>query len=90
MNTTLTVKLNKTLRDEAKATAEELGLPLTTVLTALMRQFVREKKLSVSVSPAPTKAKIALWERISAEADKDKSVRAFTDVENLLKDLRLS
>lgn len=90
MNTTLTVKVNRELRDEAKATAEELGVPLTTVLTALMRQFVREKKLSVSISPAPTKEKIALWERISAEADKGSGTRAFGDVEELLKDLRLS
>lgn len=90
MYTTLTVKVNKELRDEAKATAEELGLPLTTVLTALMRQFVREQKLSVSVSPAPTKAKIALWERISAEIDKGKDIKAFSSVEDLLKDLHLS
>lgn len=90
MQTTLTVKLNRELRDEAKATAEELGVPLTTVLTALMRQFVREKKLSVSVPPAPTKEKIALWERISAEADKGRGVKAFSDVDDLLKDLHLA
>lgn len=90
MHTTLTVKVNKMLRNEAKATAEELGVPLTTVLTAFMRQFVREKKLSVSVSPAPTKEKIALWERVSAEADKERGVKAFSEVEDLLKDLRLS
>ena len=90
MQTTLTVKLEKELRDEARATAEELGVPLTTVLTALMRQFVRERKLSISASPAPTKEKLALWERISAEADKERSVKVFSDVEDLLKDLRLS
>ena len=90
MQTTLTIKLEKALRDEARATAEELGVPLTTVLTALMRQFVREKKLSISASPAPTKEKLALWEHISAEADTGQGAKAFSDVEDLLKDLRLS
>lgn len=89
MKTTLTVKVNRELRDEARATAEELGVPLTTVVTALMRQFVREKKLSVSVSPQPTKRKIALWEKISAEADKEQGTKAFSDMDALFKDLRL-
>jgi addiction module RelB/DinJ family antitoxin len=48
MNTTLTIKTNKTLRDAAKKTAIELGLPLGTVLNALMRQFVRDKEIMLS------------------------------------------
>ncbi len=89
MDTTISVKISKKLRDEAKAVAQELGVPLTTVMNAMMRQFVREKKFSVSVSPAPTKEKLALWEKISAEMDKDKSAKAFTDVSALLAHLGL-
>jgi len=48
MNTTLTIKTNKTLRDAAKKTAIELGVPLGTVLNALMRQFVRDKEIMLS------------------------------------------
>ena len=67
MNTTLTVKINRQLRDDAKRAAEGLGLPLTTVVTALMRQFVRDKEVVVSAELKPTRAKIALWRRISLE-----------------------
>lgn len=47
-DTTLTVKLPKKLRDDAKKTAGELGIPLTTAVTALLRQFAREKELTLS------------------------------------------
>lgn len=89
MNTTLTIKTQRGLRDEARRTAEELGVPLTTVVNALLRQFVRERELTVAADPRPTRAKIALWEKISEQMDKGKGVQTLTDIEDLLADLRL-
>lgn len=43
MNTTLTIKMDKKLRDDAKKTAHEMGIPLTTVINAMTRQFVRDR-----------------------------------------------
>ena len=88
-DTTIIIKTTKELRDEAKAVARELGIPLTTVINALMRQFVREKKFSVSAFPSPTKGTLAFWEKISAEMDMEKNAKSFSNVESLLKDLRL-
>lgn len=48
-NTTLTIKTPKKLRNEAKKTAKELGLPLGTVVNAMLRQFVLEKEITLSV-----------------------------------------
>ena len=48
MNTTLTVKTEKKLRDAAKKTAGDLGLPLTTIVNALLKQFVREQEITLS------------------------------------------
>lgn len=45
MNTTLTVKTPKKLRDDAKRTAETMGIPLTTVVNAMLKQFVRDRRL---------------------------------------------
>ena len=45
MNTTLTIKIEKKLRNDAKTTAKELGVPLTTVMNAMVRQFVRDRRL---------------------------------------------
>lgn len=43
MNTTLTIKTPKKLRDDAKKVAKELGVPLTTAVNAMLRQFVRDR-----------------------------------------------
>lgn len=45
MNTTLTIKIDKKLRDDAKKVAKDVGIPLTTAVNALVKQFVRERRL---------------------------------------------
>ena len=45
MNTTLTIKTPKKLRDEAKRVASSLGVPLTIAVNAMLRRFVRDKVL---------------------------------------------
>lgn len=69
MNTTLTIKVEKKLRDDAKEVAEEVGVPLTTVVNGMLRQFVRDKEITFSAYPQPKSRKIAQWERISDEMD---------------------
>lgn len=44
-NTTLTIKTPKRLRDDAKKVAKELGVPLTTAVNAMLKQFVRDRRL---------------------------------------------
>ncbi len=46
MDTTLTIKLPKKLRDEAKETAEMLGLPLTTVIQRHLTEFVEKQEIT--------------------------------------------
>ena len=45
MDTTLTIKLPKKLRDDARKTAGRLGVPLTTVVNSSLKQFVRDQRL---------------------------------------------
>jgi DNA-damage-inducible protein J len=48
MNTTsLHIKIEPSIKREAQETAEELGLSLSAVLKALLKQFIRTKRLSV-------------------------------------------
>ena len=42
MNTTLTVKIDKKLRDDARRAADSMGVPLTTAVNAMLRKFVRD------------------------------------------------
>lgn len=90
MNTTMLIKLDKTLKADAKQTAEELGVPLTTVVSALLKQFVRERQVILSVEPKPTKKKIAEWEAISDEMDRDiKNQKMFSSADELFKHLKI-
>lgn len=55
MNTTLTIKTPKKLRDDAKRTAHKLGVPLTTAVNALLTQFVRDQRIVLEVEcPYPS------------------------------------
>ena len=74
MNTTITIKIEKKLRDDAKKTANELGVPLSTVINSYLKQFVREGRFAVSLTPAPTKSRLELWQKISTDIDRGKNI----------------
>lgn len=70
-STTLTVKTDKKLRDAARKTARELGLPLTTVVNAMLKQFVREGEVTFSVRVPNAETQKALRDargRVNMEA----------------------
>ncbi len=61
-NTTLTIKTPKKLRDEAKKTAAQMGIPLTTVVNAMLRQFVLDKTITFSAKVPNAETRKALME----------------------------
>lgn len=90
MNTTMLVKLDKRLKEDAKQTADALGVPLTTVISALLKQFVRDRQVTISLEPTPKKEKLALWDSISKEMDKEmKTAKRYRNADDLIADLKL-
>ena len=69
MNTTVTFKTQKKLRDDAKKTVKALGIPLSTYLNSMLMQLVREQSLILSTYPIPRPEKMAEWEKASADMD---------------------
>jgi antitoxin component of RelBE/YafQ-DinJ toxin-antitoxin module len=49
--TIINLKVNKDLKREAQELADEIGVPLTTVITANLKEFVRSRSLTVSAFP---------------------------------------
>ena len=91
MNTTILLKTDKELKNEASRVAKELGVPLTTVMNAYLRQFVRDRRISLSVEPQLSDKKLKELLAISAEMDADiKNQKVFTNADDLLKHLKLS
>lgn len=55
MKTIITIKADKRVKDEAKKIAEELGLSLSAVVNAQLKQFVRNRSVYFSTIPRMTK-----------------------------------
>ncbi len=81
--TTLTIKTDKELRDEAKKTAKELGLPLGTVINVMLKQFVREKEIVVSAKTPNKKTHQAIQEAL-----RGKEMETFNSLESWKKEMR--
>ena len=47
----INVKTDKDIKKSAQRVAEELGLSLSTVINAYLRQFVRNKEIHLSAAP---------------------------------------
>lgn len=78
MNTTLTIKTPKKLRDEAKKTAGDIGVPLTTVVNAMLRQFVLERRLVLEADcPFPSHTPNAETRRAIKEIREGKNLVSF-------------
>lgn len=52
--TVLNIKTDKDVKDEARRVASELGVPLSTVVNAYLKQFIRDKEVNLSLSPTMT------------------------------------
>ena len=51
MSTVLNVKIDPELKMRAQAVAKELGLPVSTVVAASLRDFVNTRSITISDSP---------------------------------------
>ena len=89
MKTIINIKADKDIKEKASRTARQMGLPLSTILNAFLRQFVLEKSITFSIPFKPTK-----WlERVLEEADKDfredKNIKGpFYSADEMMKSLR--
>ncbi len=52
MNTTILIKLNKDLKVKAQKTAKDLGLPMSTVISNYLKDFIEKKEVTFSL-PKP-------------------------------------
>ncbi|MEK9168134.1 MAG: hypothetical protein AAB769_02285 [Patescibacteria group bacterium] len=84
MNTTFLVKTEKALKDEAARLAKEMGIPLTTVVNAYLAQFVRDKKLNISIEPSIAQKKLRELLAISGDMDKGRNIGIRTNDPNRL------
>lgn len=51
MKTLLNIRVDKIEKEKAKRIAAEMGVPLSTVINAQLREFIRTREFSVSLDP---------------------------------------
>ena len=89
MNTTLTIKTPKKLRDDAKKTAAEIGVPLTTVVNAMLRQFVRDRVLVLDAECSfPSHIPNAETRKVLRNIEQGKNLTSFKTFEDFQKHVR--
>lgn len=86
MKTLLTIKTDKVIKETAQDVASEIGVPLSTVINAFLKQFVRDREVNFSASYNPseyTRKAIALGEKEYAEG----KIKFYKGVQALRKSL---
>ena len=73
--TLLNVKTDRKLKLEAQRVAQELGLPLGTIINAYLRDLIREKKIIFSSPPTPNKKTQKLLKKIDADIRLGKNLK---------------
>lgn len=84
--TLLTIKTDKSIKAMAQSVAEEIGVPLSTVINAFLKQFVRDREVSFSASYNPS----PYLRKMIAQVEKEYSEGNFTtshSIDELMKNL---
>jgi len=74
MKTLLNIRTDAEVKQEAKRFAAELGLPLSTIINAYLRQMLREKRVSFALPFVPNKKTARLLRRASEDYKRKKNI----------------
>jgi len=81
--TTISVKVDKKLKQEAEETARRVGLPLGTVVNGFLRNFVHEQRIEFSAPFVPNVRTRKIIEEALREHAAGKSFGPYESVEDM-------
>jgi len=88
MNTVISVKIDKEVKDKAKEVANSAGLTLSTLVNSYLRQIVATRRIEL-YSPEPMSPKLEkLIGEVELELKSGKVSKEFTTIEDFLTDLK--
>jgi addiction module RelB/DinJ family antitoxin len=65
--TVMNIKIDRGVKEKAQAISKELGLPLSTLIGAYLRDFTRTKEVHFSIEPVPNAATAKRWQEASED-----------------------
>ena len=72
--TVLNIKTDREVKEEAQKIARELGVPLSTVVNAYLKEFVREREVRLSLAPRMSSRLEKLLEGVEKDIKKRKNL----------------
>ena len=89
MKTVINIKVDKNVKEEAVKTAKQIGLPLSTVVNAFLKQFIAQQSVTFAVPLRPTKWLQAILSEAAKDSRESKNIaRPFHSAEDMMKSLR--
>ena len=84
----LNIKTDRDVKDQAKRISHELGVPLSVVVNAYLKEFVRERAVRIALEPVLRPEVEKTLRKASADYKGQKNVsRKFASVSGVLKHL---
>jgi antitoxin component of RelBE/YafQ-DinJ toxin-antitoxin module len=84
--TVLNVKVDTDVRDVAREVASAIGIPLSTVVNAYLKDFIRNRHVTLSADPQYNPRIVKELHQLSAEMKKGKNVSpAFSSIDDAAK-----
>ncbi|MEZ4103805.1 MAG: type II toxin-antitoxin system RelB/DinJ family antitoxin [Candidatus Paceibacterota bacterium] len=89
MKTTTSIKLDKEVKKEATKLAGELGVSFSAVVNSMLKNFIRERRLVLSVEPELNEKTKKEYEKILRDIKAGRNLSpTFTSVTDLMKALQ--
>jgi addiction module RelB/DinJ family antitoxin len=89
MKTVINIKADKDVKEQAVRTARDMGIPLSTVINAMLKRFVDEKTVTLVAPFRPSKRLEKVLQRVDRDIKTGRNLsRVFTTAEALMEDLR--
>lgn len=79
------IKIEADIKEQAQQTAQELGLSLSAVMKALLKQFIRTKSLSVGIGEEPSAYMIDALKASDNEYKRGKTSPSFSNLKDSFK-----
>ena len=74
MKTMINIKADREVKENAQALAKDLGLPLSGIINALLKEFVRNRSVSFSAIPTMTRALESVLGKVENDIKKGKNM----------------
>ena len=89
MKTVIHIKADKAVKERAQKLAAELGLPLSTVVNATLKEFIRNRSVNFSAIPRMSRGLESLISHVEEDIKRKRNLSpAFTDAEDAVRYLR--